>query len=624
MSSEYNQFRDQVFSAMHNLAKENNIYADAQMLLGSASTTVRLSKQDILKSIDTDWIDIIEHTMPYLDNVIRLPTVAIQDVEEILPVEVSRHINDRSVKHLAQHTKLILDIKDDDEVIPQKILNVYRDETFLTYENKFINTLLARLSVFVEKRYKALAGGRGTERKYKFDYLTEFEHHPSDDGGRNSAQINLSIELTSPLDKEISESVFDINEKYLSALDRISRIHSALMGYGSSTFVEKMGKAYIRPPVIRTNAILKNKNMKECLKLWEYIEGFDRVGYNVQLDVETEMPGEEYIGDLYSTVALQYVDFYNGVVGGSNRMLSKKHLSAKVPDFMADIPEEDMNDYKVYDAEYKKMVPVSRLLANPPKFSNDEKRIQAAINIALEADAILTERRRAEEEARRRAEEEARRAAEEEERRIAEEKARLEAEEDARRMAEAERERLAEEARLIALAEEKRRAEEEAQRLAEEEARLKAEEEARIAAEQARIAQEQAAEAERLEKERIAKMFAEAQAKREAEERAAYKFWPDDDDLTGRNPVCPYKRADYLELPRIEKKKVKQFMDTVDLYREVQNEIIALEKRRKRNPAGYEDEKETLVFRYREVSEKLPDDPRWEEIIKLNTYIQIV
>ncbi len=585
MNQEYELFRDKVFSAMHALAKENEIYADAQMLLGSAETEARLSRQNVLKSIDPDWIDVIEHTLPHLDVVIRNPSVAIQDVEEVLPVEVSKHINDRSVKHLSQHTNFILDIKDDD-VVPQKILNVYRDETYLTYENKFVNTLLARLSAFVDKRYRALVGGRGTERKYKLDYSTDFEHHPSSDGGRNSARINLSIELTSPLNEEISESTVDINEKYKNSLDRIDRINSAVTSYLSSTFAQKLGRAYIRPPVIRTNAILKNKDMKECLKLWEYIEGYDKIGYSIQSDVETELPSGDYVRDLYSTVALQYVNFYNGVAeSDSKRMISRKHIFDTEPEFSGAVPEEDFNDYKVYDSEYKKMVPVSRLIANPPKLSKDEKRIAAAISVALEADAILTARRRAEEEARRLAEEEARRLAEEEARRLAEEEARRLAEEEARRLAELEAARAAEEAaRLAALEAEER--------------------------ERERLAREKF-ESERERMLREAVLYAQRMA---ALDRAAWKYAPEDGDFTGCRPLCPYKWSEYSLLPRKKKKQIKLNMDTVAHYRDVQKEIASLSKLSNRVLA--EERRAELLALCEEIRSELPASDGWRDVLK--------
>ncbi len=547
MESSYESFRRQASSVMRRLREECPEFADAELLLGSADTEASLFKHDIYKTIDTEWIEVIEQTLPYLDLVIRQPAVAIEDVDEILPVELSRHITEKSVKHLAQHTNFILDIKDD-EVTPQKLLNVYHDETYLTYENKFVNTLLARLSAFVDKRYRALLDGSGTERAYKFDYKTEFEHHLSDDGGRNSARIHLRIELTSPLETDESGANIEINEQYRLAFERIRRIHMALVSYQSSEFAKKLGRNYVRPPVIRTNAILKNKNLRECLGLWEYIETFEKVGYTMRLDEDVEMPSSNYIGDLYSSVAMQYVNFYNGVAeSDDNRLLSQKHLYDLEPEFAVEREEDLMEDYRVYDSEYHKTVPVSRLMNNRKKLSDDERRLYRAIVVCLKADELLTaeEDRLKEEERRRRMQ-----AAEEEEAarlRAAEEaEAKRLAEEEAKRLAAEEARRAEEEAKRLA-AEEARRAEEEAKRLAEEEARRLAAEEARRIAEEA----ERAAAA-------MAMVFA------------------DEADESCDSAVVPYTRAQYLALPRKKKKRVLMNVRRLIEYRETQKLIATL------------------------------------------------
>ena len=277
MNKQYEELKEKAFSVFRTLAKECEPFADAEMIVAAADTNVSLKRNKISRTIEIDWIERIEAAIPALDTIIRFPSVAIEDVDEILPIELSRHITEKSIKHLATHTNLILDATDD-EVTPSKILNVYHEETYLTYENRFINTLLARLCAFVDKRLQALSGGSGVEAKYKFDYLTEFDHDLPDHDGKSSAKVNLHIELTSPLDKEMTEADIEISERYIEALNRLKRINMALIGYRSSMFAQKLGRNYIRPPVIRTNAILKNKNLRECLNLWEYIEKYDKVG----------------------------------------------------------------------------------------------------------------------------------------------------------------------------------------------------------------------------------------------------------------------------------------------------------------------------------------------------------
>ena len=533
MTKQYEELRDKAFSVFRNLARECEPYADAEMILASAESKVSLKRSKITRTIDIEWIERIEAAIPAIDTIIRRPSVAIEDVDEILPIELSRHITEKSVRHLATHTNLILDVSDD-EVTPSKILNVYHEETYLTYENKFINTLLARLCAFVDKRLQTLNSGSGVEANYKFEYLTEFEHDVSESVGRNSAKVNLSIELTSPLGSEMTEADIDVHERYIEALDRLKRINMALIGFRSSAFAQRLGKNYIRPPVIRTNAILKNKNLKECLNLWEYIESYDKVGYSFVGDHQIDMPSYDYVGGMYSSLAWQYLTFYSGIVdeGEDTRVVTKKHLAETYPELDDSFNEEELDDYLVYDSEYKKMVPVSHL-NNRKKLSEDEKKIRVAIDVALKADDLLNAellRREAEE------------------RRLAREK---------RLAEEAEARRLEEEKRLAEEQERARAAEEEARRLAEEEARRIAEEEERrnmeaIAEQIATIAED--ANDSTLDVaidrgvETLERMIESSQR------RSPFAFA--DEDAADGLVLIPYTRAQYLALPRKKKKIV--------------------------------------------------------------------
>lgn len=426
MNNLYEEIKSKALAAMRALSKECPAFGDARMILGASEAKTALARSKTVKAIDTEWIDKIEEAMPALDVIIRNPSAAIEDVDEVLPVELSRHITEKSIKHLAQHTNYILDIKANGEVVPQKMLNVFHEETALTYENKFVNTLLNRLSAFVDKRMRILTGTSGIEMNYRFGYSTEFDHFAAEGAERNSAKIDLRIELTSPLGSDSSEADIEINERFEAALERIKRINMAIIGYGSSAFAQKLGRNYVRPPIIRTNAILKNKDLRECLNLWEYIESYDKVGYTLVSDEYYDMPSEEFVSSMYSAAALQYLTLYGGLNDGLEdaRLLSEKHLFDMMPEFDDEIRNDDIEDYQVYDSEYRKTVPVSRLMNNRKKLSEDEKRIRRALLIALKTDEKMNEEAL-------RAEMEERRIARE--RRIAEEEARRKAMEARRR-----------------------------------------------------------------------------------------------------------------------------------------------------------------------------------------------
>ena len=398
MDSENKSFRSKVFSHLNQLAQESPAYDDAKMLVGSADTVASLKNNTVYRSIDTEWIEKIEYTIPYLDEFIRNPGIAIQEIEEVLPVEATKKISEKSIRYLAQHTNHILKIEDG-EVTPSKILNVFRDETFLTYENKFINTLLIRLIAFIEKRFNVLKGTSGIERNYIFDYQTAFEHSLIENQ-KNSAKMTLKIEFTSPVKDNLTEQEQINNEEYASVLKRLEKIYRSIMSYLSSPLIMAVGKNYIRPPVIRTNPILKNKNLNACLTLWEYIESVDKAGFSTVTDEFKEMPSDDYISELYSSVALQYLQFYSGVAGddADNRLLSERRLNETYPDFDSELDLEEVDDFTVYDTDYKKLLPISNYLKNRHKLSEDERKMRIEIEIALRADRILFDEYLAEQE----------------------------------------------------------------------------------------------------------------------------------------------------------------------------------------------------------------------------------
>jgi len=583
LNNNYEAFRAQVFSAMRGLASENPAFSDAEMLVAASDVTASLKRSTVHKTIDTEWVDRIEETLPYLDLIVRHPTIMIEDVDEILPMELSRNIAEKTIKHLAQHTNMILTITEEEEVIPQKLLNVYHEETLLTYENKIINTLLVRLSAFVDKRYKLLKGGSGTERDYKFRYSTEFEHFDTEYSGRNLARVRLAIDLSTPMTESVSEEEAEANEQYILTLRRIEKINNALTAYMSSSYVRSLGRNYIRPPVIRTNAILKNKNMRVCLNLWEYIESFDKAGYSFVNEEFTEMPSDHYISDLYSSIALQYTDFYYGVAENpeSNRLLANRRLSEVFPEFDGDFDFEDEDEYRVYDSEYKKMVPVSRLMGNRKKLSEDERRIRMAIIVALKADEILY------------AQELEREA---EERRLAREK--RQAEEEAIRRAEEEARRLAQEAAERA----------EAERLAAE--RAAAEEAAAAAAAEVRKALE-----EKIREIEIAMGKAVHVSRGQAaeeDERREFIYADSEDD--GHSIVIPYTRRQYIDLPRKKKKSVLMTVRKMKSYQDLYEEVKKMRAQAKTNP-NLEGRVAILEQKLAEEEKQLPKIALWEECV---------
>ena len=74
-----------------------------------------------------EWLEIMENTIMYLDNILRNPNRFIINEEEVVKVEQAKRTTVESIKHLARHTNYIQKIQDDGDIQPSKVLNVNRD-----------------------------------------------------------------------------------------------------------------------------------------------------------------------------------------------------------------------------------------------------------------------------------------------------------------------------------------------------------------------------------------------------------------------------------------------------------------------------------------------------------------
>lgn len=285
------------------LQEENPLFRSTLALLKDGQATVELKKRYMLRAIDEEWVNAIEEALPSLDTAIRHPSKYITEREEVLPIEMSKNISPQSLKHLAQHTDMISKIEGD-EITPSKLLNVFREETMQTYENKFLNTLINRLMSFVSIRYDVAKKEGKDEKDTTLTYEQAFSH------GAVHGKMKFTLEIAEPTDE--SDTVEKNYSKTTDLWKRVERIYDIVSTYAGSEFVKEMGQSYVRPPIMRTNAILKNPNMRRCLALWQFIEGYDTAGYSMLIQEDLEKVPEAYVKDLYEMCTVQYLNFrYN-------------------------------------------------------------------------------------------------------------------------------------------------------------------------------------------------------------------------------------------------------------------------------------------------------------------------
>src|SRR5574344_1693852 len=81
-------------------------------------------------SVSFEWLDLMEDTIHYIDNILRNPNRFIVNEEEVVKVEQARRITVESIKHLARHTNLIQDITATAEVFPPNLLDTNTDVVY--------------------------------------------------------------------------------------------------------------------------------------------------------------------------------------------------------------------------------------------------------------------------------------------------------------------------------------------------------------------------------------------------------------------------------------------------------------------------------------------------------------
>ena len=561
MNKELNELYNKYQITTASLFDEDSPFATLLSQFEGGHNEYTLFSRRLEKIIDIKWVDAIEECIVPLDTILRNPRKFIVQEEEIVPIERARKISAESIRHLAQHTDMINSVKDG-MVTPSKILNVFREESYDIYENRFIYTLLTNIQNFIEKRAAVIFKLSGEEN------VNIIKMNSNAKVGKEEVQFSLQLNA-----KKSSDSL-DLDEDS-DVLLRIERIRKIMAEFMASSFAKEMsGCALVRPPITRTNVITKDPNFKMCLDLWIFIESYTDVGYEINVVEKNEPVNESYIDELNRLMVFNYMLLKNNSYDEFDLTTVKKRRKLK-PKFIKNFIEELVNDYDVTDDEVRRIF-VDQITKISNKRKAQEEKIDKAIARCLGAEearkAEILAKLRAEEE--RKAEIQRKRLERErlaKERAEAKEKARKEREEARRKAAEEkakEKERLAKER---ALAKEKAAREKaaalEKERLAKEKAKAKekAAREKAAALEKERLAKEKAKAKEKaarekavaLEKERLAKEKAKAKEKAAREKAAALERERLAKEKAKAKEKAAREKAAALEKERLAKEKAK-------------------------------------------------------------------
>ena len=246
-------------------------------------------------AMDMTWVKQIEEAIPDLNEIVNNPKRTIQTLAEVVEIEKVKKTSRESVQHLASHSQFVKTIDEDGNVTPSKILNVYNDDFFAIYENKFVATLLRRLFIFVEKRYDYIIH-QATLRDVEMLY---FKNKTNIDG--SEIEIETKIRYSKP-------SLDDADEKLAKMIKRINDIRRYLRFFGNSEFMRILHRERdVRNPILQTNIIRKNPKYRHCYHLWQFINSYNEAGVEVKVEENFSKLTEEDLKEINKVLVMNFL-----------------------------------------------------------------------------------------------------------------------------------------------------------------------------------------------------------------------------------------------------------------------------------------------------------------------------
>lgn len=314
-------------------------------MIQAGDNTLEQKNRVLHKVVDERWLTVVEEGIESIFNIVDKPRRFIATSEEVVPVALAKKITADSVRHLSQNTQFIAS-NEAGEIQPTRILNVTTEESYDLYENRFVYHLIQRLFAFVDKRTDIIFWSTGDETCNVMSMESKI-----DDAYE---EISYKVEMTIKNRQSYVENDTD-NMDLFKRIDRVRRMSRTLR---SSSFCDIMnGCAKVRSPIQRTNLMMKDPDYRACYKLWQFIEGYDEVGYTIEEQDSALQFDEEYLLQMYINMITNYTVFKSLLESDPRKMseLATEKREPVKPKFIKKIEEQIVEDRNIEDVEIRKV-----------------------------------------------------------------------------------------------------------------------------------------------------------------------------------------------------------------------------------------------------------------------------
>ena len=314
-------------------------------MIQAGDNTLQQKNRVLHKVVDERWLATVEEGIESIFNIVDKPRRFIKTSEEVVPVALAKKITADSVKHLSQNTQFI-NQNAAGEIQPTKVLNITTEESFDLYENRFVYHLIQRLFAFVDKRTDVIFWSTGDETCNVMSMESKV-----DDAYE---EISYKVEMTI----KNRQSYVENDTDHMDLFKRIDRVRRMSRNLRQSAFCEIMkGCAKVYSPIQRTNLMMKDPDYRTCYKLWQFIEGYDEVGYTIEEQDSALQFDEEYLLQMYINFITNYTVFKSLLEADPRKMTeiaTEKRPPVK-PKFVKKIEEQIVEDRDIPEVEIRKV-----------------------------------------------------------------------------------------------------------------------------------------------------------------------------------------------------------------------------------------------------------------------------
>lgn len=246
---EYNTVRDFIERFPKLTLSEFDHYTVSNLNLFAVREDI--DNEEILKTLRK-----IEETLPAINRIFVKPIIQLIELDEIVPIEAVRTINNKAMQHIAVHSELWDNIKNNG-IKPQKLMSRIYKDNYSIYENIVFAKTIDQVLIFLKKnisRYKNLIYA---SKVIEFNVLDRLNH----------LEYFLAIgKLHTGYIREYSKFTLEVEPIYLKMKTVYDKVSSKLKCNVYRKNKDYNGKFMLR----QTNILHMQKDYHKVYNLYSY------------------------------------------------------------------------------------------------------------------------------------------------------------------------------------------------------------------------------------------------------------------------------------------------------------------------------------------------------------------